>query len=142
MVVKISINAVERYLSLMMSVWFNHHDVESESLEDYKEGALEIGRHMKRWNDEKYMQLAFAHLIESKDMTPEKWEGLEECTHYVFVEHDFKEIVKYAYSLLWLDLPPNKAISGYEIEFIKTGLSNRDWISVRDELNPLFNVKS
>ena len=142
MVVKISINAVERYLSLMMSVWFNHNDVESENLKDYMEGALEIGRHMKRWNDEKYMQLAFAHLIESKDMTPEEWEDLEGCTHYVFVEHEFKEIVEYAYSVLWSEMPPEKALKGYEIEFIKTGLSIRDWTSVRDELNPSFEHKS
>ena len=126
MVVKISINAVERYLSLMMSVWFNHHDVESENLEDYMEGALEIGRHMKRWNDEKYMQLAFAHFIESKDMTPEEWEDLEGCTHYVFVEHEFKEIVEYTYSVLWSEMPSEKAVKGYEIEFIKTGAYSYD----------------
>ena len=142
MVVKISINAVERYLSLGIGSWISDHDVESEYLEGYKEGILEAGLHMKSWNDEKYMQLAFAHLIESKDMTPEEWEDLEGCTHYVFVEHEFKEIVEYAYSVLWSEIPPEKAVNGYEIEFIKTGLSIRDWTSVRDELNPSFGHKS
>lgn len=139
MVVKISINAVEHYLSLMMSAWFNHHDVESEYLEDYKEGILEAGIHIKSWNDEKYIQLAFAHLIESKDMTPEKWEDLEGCTHYAFVEHEFKDIIEYAYSVLWPDTPPKEALKGYEVFFVKTGIVQSEWRSTRDELNPSFN---
>jgi len=138
MIVKISIEMVEHYLSLMMSVWFNHHDVESENLEDYKNGAIVIGRHMEKWKDEEYMQLAFAHLIVSDDIPQKIWDNFEYSCNYSFVEHEFKEIVEYAYSVLWSDTLPEKALNNYEVEFISTGIDQTVWCSKRNELNPSF----
>jgi hypothetical protein len=142
MIVKISINAVEHYLGLMMSLWISEHDVESEVLENYKECALAMQNHIKLSSDEKYIQLAFAHLISSNDIPQRIWDGFEDECNYVFVEFEFKEIVEYAYSVLWPNTQPKNTLKGYEIEFIKTGIDLTDWYSVRDELNPLFNKKS
>lgn len=142
MVIKISINAVEHYLGLMMSLWISEHDVESEILDSYKECALAMQNHIKLSNDEKYMQLAFAHLIASNNIPQQIWDGFEDECNYVFVEFEFKEIVEYAYSVLWSNTQPKDALKGYEIEFIKTGIDLTNWYSVRAELNPLFNQKN
>ncbi len=142
MVVKISINAAKHYLSIMPGAWFGRHDLEAEFLEEYKEYALEMKKHIQDHGDEKYMQLIFAYLITSHDISEERWGFLEGCCNYDFVEFEFKEIVAYAYSVLWPDTRPEKVVKGYEVEFIKTGLSIRDWTSVRDELNPSFGHKS
>jgi hypothetical protein len=142
MIVKISINAVKHYLGRMIGGWFCDHDVEAEFLEEYKADTLGMLKQIKKHGDEKYMQLTFAYLIISDDISPEIWDFLEGCWNYSFVEFEFKEIIEYAYSVLWPNTPPKNALKGYEIEFIKTGLSIRDWTAVRDELNPLFDKKS
>lgn len=133
---------MKHYLGRMIGGWFCDHDVEAELLEEYKADALGMLKQIKKHSDEKHMQLTFAYLITSDNISPERWDFLEGCWNYSFVEFEFKEIVAYAYSVLWPDTRPEEVVKGYEVEFIKTGLSIRDWASVRDELNPSFGHKS
>lgn len=142
MIVKISINAIEQYLGSVLGGWIAEYDVESDSLGDYKENTIDMGKHLKKWKDEKYAQLALAHLIESGDIPQKIWDNFEGECNYSFVEFEFKEIVEYIYSVLWPNTKSKDALKGYEIEFIKTGIDLTHWYSVRDELNPLFDKES
>jgi hypothetical protein len=142
MTIKISIDMVCYYVMQMMSGWFNHHDLSADSLDEYEECVLEMKKHLTDCNDEKFAQLAFASLIETEDVSSEIWEAIEGAMNYPFEDREIQDILKYAYSVIWSDLSSEKAIDGYEIEFIKTGISIRNWMSVRDKLNPSFGHKS
>ena len=137
--VKISINAIEHYFGLILGFWIAEHDVPAKFLEEYNENIFEMQKHIKLDNDEKYVQLALAYLIESENDLQKEWEYIAYCSTYPFDHNEFKEIVEYTYSVLWPNTPPKEVLKGYEVEFIKTGDLLSAWLSTRDELNPTFN---
>ena len=94
---------------------------------------------MEKCNDKKYAQLAFAYLIEFKATSSEIWDDFEDGCNYSFVEFEFKEIVEYAYLIIWAEILPKDALKGYEVEFIKTGIDETEWYSMRNRLNPNFH---
>lgn len=130
---------VEHYLGQMIAGWFCDHDVEAESLEEYEADAVGMLKHIQKHGDKNYSKLAFAYLITSENISPKTWDYLEDCWNYSFVEYEFKEIVEYAYRIIWPDTPPEEALKGYQVKFIKTGIDPTVWWSTRDELNPSFN---
>ena len=139
MIVKISIEMIEQYLGIMLGVWIAEYDVEADNLDEYKEYIFEMEKHFKSWNDEKYFQLALADLIVSDDIPQKIWDDIEDSINYVFVEHPIKDIIEYAYSVLWQDIPPKEALNSFKVKFISSGIDLSVWRLKREELNPSFN---
>jgi hypothetical protein len=141
---KIGFGMVNDYLDNVTVGWFDPEDFPPDTVEGYAQ-CIERMKSNADWKgDPPYLKLAFEYILGGGPLCSNMMRYLT-SDRYPYGPEEVIEIIQYAYKSIWPEEPPIRYWHYPDIELIQTRSDiaslNREWWSVRDQLNPDFDVK-
>ena len=134
MPIQISSRIIEHYLSYITTMWFDDHDLPPDDVASYRPRIEKMKLAAKKKGDYEYLRLAFEYLLSNQHLSDEVFETIA-SGRYLYSADEVRNIICYAYQILW---PENQIPQlGYypDIKFIKTGWDIGEWWQQREQIN-------